>query len=179
MIGLMMLLALVIYVWLARLAVKFIANRTAKYAVAALFILIPTWDIVLGRLYLNYLCSTEAGVKVYRTVKLSSEYWDTNGRAKFLKQNGDFDSTFFKGRFKESRLTVPIGPFFKIDEIRQQLVDSSNQKVLGEVVSFMYWGGWVSRNSGLHNSATDCGEFHGNKFWFEFYSRFFQRSETP
>ncbi len=69
MIGLSILLAVVVYVWLARFVAKRIKNRTAKYTVIAIFILIPTWDIIPGKLYFNHLCEKEAGLKIYKTVE--------------------------------------------------------------------------------------------------------------
>lgn len=69
MIGLSILLAVVIYIWLARLVAKRIKNRSAKYVVIAIFILIPTWDIVPGKIYFNHLCENEAGLKIYKTVE--------------------------------------------------------------------------------------------------------------
>jgi hypothetical protein len=178
MIGLSMLLAVVIYVWLARLVVKRVKSKTAKFAVIALLTLIPTWDIVPGKIYFNHLCETEAGVKAYRTVELPAEYWDEKGQAKFFKKNGDLDHSILKNRFGEPSLTKPNSAFFGIDQTHQQLVDNSNQEILGEVVSFMYWGGWISRYLSPHNSAVDCENFHGNQFWHDFYVRFFQPT-TP
>lgn len=69
MIGLSILLALVVYVWLARFVIKRIANRAAKFAVIAIFVLIPTWDVIPGKLYFNHLCETEAGLKIFKTVE--------------------------------------------------------------------------------------------------------------
>lgn len=174
MFGLSILLAVVIYVWLARFVTKRIKNRVAKYAVIAIFILIPTWDIIPGKLYFNHLCENEAGVKVYQTVELPAEYWDEQGKAKFFKENGDLNHPFLKNRFGEPSLTKPYPSFFRIDETHQKLVNNSNQEILGEVVSFMYWGGWISRNLSPHNTAVDCKEFHGNQFWHDFYVRLFK-----
>lgn len=69
MIGLSILLAVVVYVWLARFVARRIENRAAKYTVIAIFILIPTWDVIPGKLYFNHLCENEAGLKIYKTVE--------------------------------------------------------------------------------------------------------------
>ncbi len=69
MIGLSILLAVVIYVWLARVVVRRIENRAVKYLVIALFILIPTWDVIPGKLYFNHLCEKEAGLKIFKVVE--------------------------------------------------------------------------------------------------------------
>jgi len=34
------------------------------------FILLPTLDIIIGKIYFNYLCKTEAGLKIYKSVKV-------------------------------------------------------------------------------------------------------------
>jgi len=180
--GLGIIIGLYFYIRLAIWVVRKLAGECeskqvkwgVRVAVALVFSLIPMWDVILGRIYLNYLCSTEAGVKVYQTVELPADYWDGLGRAKFFKENGDLDHSFLKNRFGETSSTKPYSSFFRIDETHRQLVDNSTQKILGEVVSFMYWGGWISRNSGLHNTAVDCKEFHGNQFWHGFYVRFFK-----
>lgn len=69
MIGLSILLAVVAYIWLARFVARRIENRAAKYTVIAIFILIPTWDVIPGKLYFNHLCEKEAGLKIYKTVE--------------------------------------------------------------------------------------------------------------
>jgi len=132
--------------------------------------LIPFADGIAGRFYFNYLCATKAGVKVYQTVELPAEYWDEEGRAKFIKNNGDLDNVILGGRFDEPAFTEPYSPIFGIDERHHQLVDKSDSGTLGEVINYMYWGGWVSRNLSPNRSASDCKEFRGNKFWNDFYS---------
>lgn len=69
MIGLSILLAVAIYVWLAWFVTKHIVNRAEKYTVIAIFILIPTWDVIPGKIYFNHLCKSEAGLKIYKTVE--------------------------------------------------------------------------------------------------------------
>ncbi|MBI5439047.1 MAG: hypothetical protein HY936_08920 [Nitrosomonadales bacterium] len=154
-------------------------KRGAVRLVAGLFgfvlvFILPFADEIAGQVYFNHLCATEAGVKVYQTVELPAEYWDGQGKAKFFKENGDLDHPLLKNRFGEPSLTKPYPSFFRVDETHQQLADNSNRKILGEVVSFMYWGGWISRNFSPHNTAVDCKEFHGNQFWHDFYVRFFK-----
>lgn len=180
--GLAVVIALYFYIrfaiWIAR---KLAGKRESKRwkwgvrsAVALMLILVPTVDSILGHLYFNHLCSTEAGAKVYQTVELPAEYWDGQGRARFFKENGDLNHSLLMDRFSEPSTTKSYSSFFKIDERHQQLVDKSNHVVLGEVVNFMYWGGWVTRNFSPHNTSIDCEDFHGNKFWHDFYVRFFK-----
>lgn len=174
MFALMFLAAAAIYVVIGGLILKRISSRWLKGLVVVIWILIPTGDEIAGHLYLNHLCSTEAGVKVYQTVELPAEYWDAQGKPKFLKENSDLNYSFLKNRFRESTSEKVYPSLFKIDEMHYKLVDNSNQKVLGEVINFMYWGGWVVRDFSPHNNAVDCKEFHGKQFWHNFYVRFFQ-----
>ncbi len=69
MIGLSVLLAVIAYLGLARFVARRVENRAAKYAVIAVFVLIPTWDIIPGKLYFNSLCENQAGLKTYKTVE--------------------------------------------------------------------------------------------------------------
>lgn len=69
MIGLSILLAIVIYVSLARFVVKRITKRALKYFVITAFILIPIWDVIPGKFYFNRLCENEAGLNIYKTVE--------------------------------------------------------------------------------------------------------------
>jgi hypothetical protein len=154
MIGLSILLAVVIYVWLVRLVAKRIKNRAAKYAVIAIFILIPTWDIIPGKLYLNYLCENEAGVKVYQTVELPAEYWDVQGRPKFYDEtNGNMHLPLDKYEWKSRTEEYP----FNVEKNISDMKEKNTEKILNERVVFTYWGGWISRNFAPHNTATSCG----------------------
>lgn len=165
MIGLSILLAVVAYVWLARFVTKRITNRTAKYAVVVLFILIPTWDIIPGKLYLNYLCENEAGVKVYKTVELPAEYWDKKGRPRFYVNQYDHNKVRYifpdkqmvdASQFEYTWVTKPYSKFLHIDKDVLQLTEREKATTLGEYFLFRYWGGWLARNFSPHNSASSC-----------------------
>ncbi|MGA8148236.1 MAG: hypothetical protein WB870_11770 [Gallionellaceae bacterium] len=174
MIALSLLVIAGIYVVIGGLIIKRISRRWLKGLMVVIWILIPTGDEIVGRVYFNHLCSTEGGVKVYQSVELPAEYWDDKGVGKFFKVNGDLDHSFFRGRFEELSFTNPYSSALGIDETRQKVVDKSNQVVLGEVVSFMFWGGWFSRNFPAQDTAVDCKAFHGNRFWHEFYMGLFK-----
>src|SRR5206468_2401208 len=76
--GFGILLGLIAYFFLAKAVVKAVEKRTgskkAKYAAIAVFVLIPTWDIVPSWLYFEYLCQTEGGQKIYKAVELPEEF---------------------------------------------------------------------------------------------------------
>jgi hypothetical protein len=165
MIGLLMLSALVIYVWLARLAIKHTKNRILKYVVIVTFILIPTWDIIPGRLYFNHLCSTKAGAKIYRTVQLPAGYWDERGAARFSVNQYDHNKMryiFTDKRivpapgFEYTRVTSSFSEIFHIDEDVLRVIESEKGISLGEYFLFRYWGGWLAKNFSPHNTAVSC-----------------------
>ena len=68
MIGLSILAVLIIYIALAHFIIKRLKNKKLKYLVIAVFILIPTGDYLLGRIYLQLWCATEGGLMIYETV---------------------------------------------------------------------------------------------------------------
>ncbi len=82
--GFFILLGLVAYVVLAKFIVsaigKYTQSKAAKYSAIAVFVLIPTWDIIPGHLYFNYLCGKEAGTRVLKTVEVEKEYFLLDGR---------------------------------------------------------------------------------------------------
>lgn len=174
----LILILLPVSIWIAVKVAKRFKQGSAKLAAGVgIFLLVffvPFADEIAGRIYFNHLCATEAGVKVYQTVELPAEYWDEQGRARFFKVNGDLDQAALRGRFAEPALTKRHSSIFKIDERHHQLVDNSTHKILGEVINYMYWGGWVSWNFSPDKSAIDCKEFHGYNFWKSFYSNFFK-----
>lgn len=169
-------------IWIAvKVAKRFQHGRTKLACGAGIFALAffaPFADEITGHLYFNHLCSTEAGVKVYQTVELPAEYWDEQGRAKFLKPNGDLDKTILGNRFSEPAVKKPYSDVFGIDEYHQQVVDSSTHQILGEVIIFMHWGGWVSRNLNPSPSAVRCKNLRGNKLWSDFHSSLFIQSNS-
>lgn len=72
MIVLMMLGSIVIYVLVLLLSLwvvsRFIKSKKAKWVVFIIWLLIPTWDVILCYPIYWYLCKYEAGVKIYKTV---------------------------------------------------------------------------------------------------------------
>ncbi len=156
-----------------------IARITGGAGIFFLLFALPFGDEIVGRIYLSYLCSAEAGAKVYKTVELPAEFWDKQGRPIFLKSNGDLDKTILGERFKEPHLIEHHSTFFKLDRRRMQLVDQDSQEMLGEVIDFMYWGGWISRNLSPNHNAADCREVYDPIFASSFYAKFFKPVNSP
>jgi len=72
MIGLTILGVIALYWWLANTIINKVYAKTQsltkKRIAIAIFILIPTWDVILGYPIYWYLCATQSGVKIYKTV---------------------------------------------------------------------------------------------------------------
>lgn len=175
MIGLSILLAVVIYVWLARFVTKRIANQAAKYIAIALFTLIPTWDIIPGKLYFNHLCESEAGVKIFETMELPAEYWDQQGKPRFFNEHGYLDNKFLADHLDGGGGRIEhYSSAFAIDKVTSPIKEKVSQKVLAEITTFGFWGGWVSRNFIPHNTAASCVFMDAPNFSRSFYSQLFK-----
>lgn len=74
MIGLMVIGGIILYLFIAYKVTFYIANKTKKkrYWIGSIlfFILLPTWDVIIGKIYFNYLCENQAGLKVYKSVEV-------------------------------------------------------------------------------------------------------------
>ena len=72
MIALMMFGALLIYILLSIFVVwlsyKIFKTKKALFIALIIMILIPTWDVIIGKPIYNYLCKHKAGVHIYKTV---------------------------------------------------------------------------------------------------------------
>ncbi len=182
MIGLLMLGALLIYLIVAIGITRSLAGlperRQNRWLVAlislAVFALIPTWDAILGRMYFNHLCETQAGVKVYQTIELPAEYWDERGNPRFYNQkNGNLDIPL--GEYVTAKSTTKKYPFH-IEKKISVLRDKETGKEVSETVWILFWGGWVVRNLGIHNTADSCGG--GTDSYTEFVEKLFKPAEV-
>lgn len=167
MIALMILAAATVYLVIGNFIVKRIPNKWGKGIAIAILILIPTGDAIVGHLYFSYLCSSEAGVKVFQTVELPSEYWDENGNPRFYVNRYGHNNLRFifldkrtidAPQFDYTWVTTTYSDLFHIDKDVLQISDHEKGKTLGQYFLFRYWGGWLDTQiSGLiHNSAISC-----------------------
>lgn len=155
----LILLALILGLWAAFVVAKRFASGGAKVAtgigILALAFLVLFGDELAGRAYLNYLCASEAGVKVYQTVELPAEYWDKEGKAKFYdEKNGNF---YLSKEYPSEWRIENHSSLLHVDKRVSALRDQTKKKTYAEEVSFMYWGGWIRRNLSPNNSAVSCG----------------------
>jgi len=144
---------------------KISAKLASAFSVFLLVFLVIFADEIVGKMYLDHLCATEAGVKVYQTVELPAEYWDENGLPKFRVYEGKRKGqTIFsmgskeweKSSFEYGMYVESYSQVFHINKSGFRLQERESEVLLGEVVYFTYWGGWFARNLTIHNSAISC-----------------------
>ena len=163
-------------VWVGRKAIKKnlplkIAGGIAVFLIA---LVLPVADEIAGRIYLKHLCETEAGAKVYQTIELPAEYWDEDGKAKFIEGNGGVNWEQLSEMATTSTVTKKHPSMFSITD-RRVVVRNNVDEVSGEVIIYMFWGGWVIRATIASNSAISCDGWRSNEFWDEFYRKLFQK----
>lgn len=174
---------LCIAIWVAAKAAKRFERRSAKIAVRLLVFLFVFFvafaDEVVGRIYLSYLCATEAGSKVYQTVELPAEYWDERGTPKFFNTHGYLERDFWVKKLDESGGRVErYSSLFSVDKDISPVKERTSQELLAEVTTFRYWGGWIRRNFSPHKTANSCEFIGTSNFSRAFYSELFKPA-TP
>ncbi len=147
-------------IWLAvKIAKRFKPGITRIAGGAGVFLLLfalPFGDEIAGRVYFNYLCATEAGVKVYQTVELPAEYWEADGKPKFYdERNGNFSlSNDYPTKLKIEKYSS----FLDIDKFIGVL-QNQEKGLISENISYRHWGGWIRRNFSPGNTATSCPNY--------------------
>jgi hypothetical protein len=135
-------LALVVYYYLARFALKMVSKfypgKLAKYVAIAVFVLIPTWDIIPGQLYFSYLCRTQAGTKVFKTVEVDKTYFLKSGQPDEERLRDQYEGIIKVDR-QFSRL-------FHIAKIQSSVRDKRSNEVLGTATDLANYGGWINAN---------------------------------
>lgn len=123
--------------------------------------LVPFADGIAGRIYFNYLCATKAGVKVYQTVELPAEYWDEEGRPRLKTFRSDTPGVINlvgirEPIFQQIGFTEDYSNIFHIDRTGFRLREIFSDNIFSEIIHYRYWGGWITRNFSLNNSAVSC-----------------------
>src|SRR4030067_1247030 len=136
MIALMVLAALLVYLVVAWVTIKWLPTKKAKWIAVAVFILIPTWDEILGRIYFKSLCETESGMRIYQTVELPAEYWNANGEPKFITRDELAEETMFGDRYDfPSEFQENYSQTFRIKRYAEVVINKQTKEVLGRYVS--------------------------------------------
>lgn len=159
---------IVVAILVTRFFVKRARTRKGKWlkglATTVIFVLIPTWDAILGTIYFRYLCATEGGPKIYKSVKLSKEYFNKDGEPAFVpggpwpivERLGDQFTKSYDGVDSLNRL-------FEIKKTAITIKAQQSGVVLGTYTYFINFGGWVKNHAGFHVTGTSCpGRFEEN-----------------
>ena len=123
----MMLGSIVIYVLVLLLSLwvvsRFIKSKKAKWVVFIIWLLIPTWDVILGYPIYWYLCKYEAGIKIYKTVdnvegfyigeqsKKYEPYWPYEGY-RYIEYKETETGKYFRSYWIDNNTSaqcIPIG----------------------------------------------------------------------
>lgn len=183
MIGLYILFVGVLYVlvalstsyWLSRFPERQKTKTWTQILTVLVFVLIPTWDIVPGKLYFKYLCNTEGGIRVYRQVGLPAKYW----REDSLPRTTAAEIKGFRTRIGENYYLKVLEqndyvPLFNIDRQEDSLINIESNELVAKMTHFRYWGGWLITNTGLSQSAASCP---GKGAYVNFYKRVFVKGK--
>ncbi len=157
----LILILLPVSIWIAVKIARRFKQRGAKLvgglAIFLLVFLVPFGDEIAGRIYHSYLCATEAGVKVYKTVELPAEYWDVQGKPKFYdEKNGNFT---LSNNYPTKLESEKYSSFLGIDKLVSVLQSQEKSELISENISYRHWGGWVRRNFSPNNTATACDNY--------------------
>ena len=169
----LILILLPVCIWIAIKISKRFKPGAARIAggvgIFLLVFFVPFADEIAGRIYLSHLCTTEAGVKVYKIVKLPAEYWEADGKPKFLNPRGVLVREVMGDRFEWHNVDEPyVDSVIKIEKWRWELVDKETKNVLGEKITYMRRFGWINRFSPAPNIGESCRDI-----WAERYGRDF------
>ena len=95
MIGLTIIFIILLYLYLAYKVVKYVASKTEKniywILTVLFFILLPTWDVIIGKIYFHHLCQTEGGLRVFKSVEVDGVLTENSiamGDSSFYKKRG-------------------------------------------------------------------------------------------
>jgi len=93
MLGLMIIIGYFLYLYLAYKVTFYVIKKTSKkrYWIISIlfFILLPTLDVIIGKVYFNHLCKTQGGFKIYKSVNAVGIF---SKEKLFLNRGGIFKS---------------------------------------------------------------------------------------
>ncbi|MGB7934615.1 MAG: hypothetical protein WCH04_20795 [Gammaproteobacteria bacterium] len=113
---------------------------------------LPLADEIAGRIYLNYLCKTQGGFKVYHTVELPEQSWNKDGEPLFIKypphSNSKVDGTLdisVLPDYGHDHELEKYSSVFDIQLYRYWYFDKKTNEILAEGRFFSSGGGWLNR----------------------------------
>ena len=162
MIAVSLLIGMVLYGIFAWFAVRWVGRvgtfcaftvttkKTLQMFCAAVFILVPTWDVIPGWLYFTHLCDYQAEVRILKTISLEETYFLPNGLADGQKIGHLVKTTFLSDK--------RFAPLFNIEKFESSIARSGTGELLGTAKEFIYHGNWITRLI-LPESIYSCSKY--------------------
>ena len=114
---------------------------------------------------------------MYRTLELPAKYWDEQGAPKFFNRYGNLDHGLWVANLDETgRRTERYSSLLAIDKSTTLVKAKADHKLLGEVTTFFFRGGWIGRAFGPDESAKSCKFISDAEFSRRFYGQIFRRA---
>lgn len=140
------------------IVVKFVTGKKRKWISALLIILtsilIPTWDIPIGRINFSHLCKTQAGQFINKQVSLSEEYFLKAGERNLRYQEnsefayakgGELNLEMVKQDYVIKRnYDKGLSRWGYINKRETSITNLQDKDTLSYAISFQYGGGWLS-----------------------------------
>lgn len=120
-------------------------------------------DDIMGAREHKALCEREAGVRIYKQVKLPPEFYHPDGRPKFINEEGGIvDPQIEKTlaghiKFEQKGQDSYSLRYLKIDKDVRSVIDAKTGELLAEWVYFRRWPSPFVP-SVIHTNAIGCGE---------------------
>ncbi len=143
MLGLIALSIFAGYILASYFIVKSQKSKRKKIIAAIIMVLIPTWDVIIGRTIIYTLCATQGGIYVYETVGLGEENFDDDGVPLFYDRRKTLGRMKLANRYTGNRSIKIVSKLFNIKKYSEEILDTKHNKVLGEIKSYGYKGGWA------------------------------------
>lgn len=135
------------------------AKRMWAILVPIIMVLIPAGDVIAGRAVFSYLCETQAGTRIFRTVTLEPEFLHPDGRLKWHMVPGQA-GIYLGERYRRFPSTERVMSWPRVERWRAEIRDLATGDVLGEWTTFSYWGGWLYHLLPGHHSGESCPPTH-------------------
>lgn len=181
--GLAVLVIIVAYIAIAFMVVRAIKSKGWKIAISLVFLLLPTADALVGRLFLKYVCATEGGLQVAKAVEGVEGFYDDTKRPlpEWIVKHGyqyvegkDLDGELMRlergpndgvverkairprSKYRLERSSERSAGFTRSE---YRVRETATNDVLARYVNISYAGGWVERLLGAFSDAG--GSFAG------------------
>ena len=117
-----------------------------KLLALAAFVLIPTWDTLVNRIYhKQVICKNrEIGIQVFESIRLPSDLYDAGGVPLIFDRYGKFDEKKTENRYKESSKYVEEGAWLTgVTKYTFEIIDAQSGRALARFTNyFAAGGGW-------------------------------------